>query len=49
MLHIFESRNTINSGRVIPYKEITKQKEIYIIEKIISTFFQDCVLNHYLS
>lgn len=49
MLHIFESRNTINSGRVIPYKEITKQKEIYIIEKIISTFFQDYVLNHYLS
>lgn len=49
MLHIFESGNTINSGRVIPYKEITKQKEIYIIEKIISTSFQGCVLNHYLS
>lgn len=49
VLHIFESRNTINSGRVIPYKEITKKKEIYIIEKIISTSFQGCVLNHYLS
>lgn len=49
MLHMFESRNTINSGTVISYKEITKQKEIYIIEKIICTSFQGCVLNHCLS
>lgn len=49
MLHMFVNRNTINSGTVISYKEIKKKKEIYIIEKIISTSFQGCVLKHYLS